>query len=115
MSGIDKVQVETPDPIGLGTRLSFVARGKMREALITEWQPFRHMALTSRQAGVTAVYRYTIVPSKGATRVTLDASCEATGLWRLVHPLIVLLMKRSDGQNLRALSRALIASEYRLS
>ena len=53
----------------------------------------------------SANYDYVLEPTDDGTRITLDARCRATGPWRLIHPLIVFAMKRSDGDQLAKLRR----------
>jgi carbon monoxide dehydrogenase subunit G len=107
MPGIEAMTQLDPGPIGLGTRFGFTARGKARETRITAFEAGRLMALTSTQGGVTATYTYSLAPSGRGTEVTLKAVCRASGLWRLLHPLIVVAMKRSDSGQLKNLKIAI--------
>jgi hypothetical protein len=46
---------------------------------------------------MTATYDYTCEPENNGTRLTLRAHCNARGIgWKLVSPVIGLLMKRAD-------------------
>jgi hypothetical protein len=65
------------------------------------------MALTSRQGTVTATYTYSLQAQGNRTEVRLDAICEASGLWSLIHPVIVFAMKRSDSSQLARLKQAI--------
>ena len=97
MTGIDGMRPVGTGAIEVGTELVFTARGRERRSSITGLEPVRRIDLTSTQGGVTATYSYRIEPSSGGTRLTLDAVCEASGAWKLLHPLIALAMKASDG------------------
>jgi hypothetical protein len=39
--------------------------------------------------------------------MTLDARCEATGWWRLLHPIINVAMRMSDSKQLESLNTLL--------
>ena len=106
MAEVERIECDPAVPLRPGTQLStHVKRSKTPLATeIVTWSPPREMALRSRQGGITAVYTYRCAPSDGGTRVALHASCTAEGLfWRLLHPLIVMMMKRADGGQLAAL------------
>ncbi len=50
---------------------------------------------------MTAVYEYRCEGRGAGTEVTLDARCWGTGvLWKMLAPLIGVLMKRTDSQQL---------------
>jgi uncharacterized protein YndB with AHSA1/START domain len=92
MTGIGTFTRMTQGPLEIGTRFGFKARGKERETRVTALDPGRLIALTSTQGGVTATYTYALTPAGDGTEITLTAVCKATGLWILVHPVIVLAM-----------------------
>ncbi len=93
-------------PVGSGTRLTFEARGAERESEIVAWEPPKRMALRSKQGGMTAVYEYRCEGQGAGTEVTLDARCWGTGfLWKMLAPLIGILMKRTDSGQLIALRK----------
>jgi len=100
MPGVEAMTQLDAGPLGLGTRFGFAARGNVRETRITAFESDRLMALTSTQGGVTATYTYALAPSGDGTDVTLSAVCRASGVWRLLHPLIVIAMRRSDSSQL---------------
>ena len=108
MTGVEDMIQITGGALGVGARFKFKARGKERETEVTAWEPGRRLALTSTQGGVTATYEYSLLPSSsGSTELRLEASCHAQGLWKLLHPLVVLAMKRSDSSHLTKLKRAM--------
>lgn len=110
---MDSVEAMAPaqaGPLGEGSRLqarlTTRGRGADSEVRIVGWEPGRRMALSSSEGGVTAVYDYRCRPAGAGTEVTLDARCEVQGwLWRLLHPLIAFMMKRTDGKQLANLKR----------
>ena len=106
MTGIGPMTQTTPGALEVGTRFRFEARGKERETRVTALDPGKRIALTSTQGGVTATYTYVVEPAGNGTEVTLDAVCEAAGVWKLIHPIIVIAMKRSDSSQLANLKAA---------
>lgn len=99
-------------PAGPGARYSVhsTAGGRRveRQAEICLWEPMAGFALRSEEGGISAVYEYRCAPSNGGTRVSLHANCTARGwLWRLLHPLIVRMMRRTDGDQLERLKAVL--------
>ena len=107
MTGVEKMTQKTPGPLEVGTRFSFESRGKVRETQVTALDPGERIALTSTQGGVTATYTYSMSPTDDGTELTLEAVCKADGLWKLLHPLIVFAMKKSDASHLSNLKAAM--------
>ena len=107
MTAVDGMTQTTQGPLRVGTRFKFSARGRERETQVTALDPGRQIALTSTQGGVTATYTYRVAPAGGGTEVTLDAVCQASGVWKLLHPMIAFAMKRSDSSQLANLKAAM--------
>jgi len=107
MKGVWAMAQTTEGPLEIGTHFSFNARGKERETRVTALEPGKQIALTSTQGGVTAVYTYSLAPAGDGTEVTLNAMCEATGFWKLLHPMIAIAMKQSDSSQLANLKAAM--------
>ena len=106
MAEVERIACDPATPLRPGSKLATHVK-RSKAPLTTEiviWSPPQEMALRSRQGGITALYTYRCWQSDGGTRVTLHASCHAEGLlWRLLHPLIAMMMKRADGGQLAAL------------
>ncbi|MEQ9618963.1 MAG: SRPBCC family protein [Deltaproteobacteria bacterium] len=107
MTGVEKIKPVTPGPIGLGSRFSFVSRGAERETEVSTWEPQKVIALTSTQGGITATYEYSVSSHNNYTEVRLNAVCKAKGFWKIIHPLILFLMKKSDSNHLARLKNAI--------
>ena len=107
MTGITHMKPVRPGSIGVGSRFSFSARGAERQTEITTWEPPNRLALTSTQGGITARYEYSVSGNEQWTDVQLHAECRARGVWRIVHPLILLFMKKSDASQLVNLKRTM--------
>jgi carbon monoxide dehydrogenase subunit G len=107
MPGIDRMTLADGDELETGSIITFNARGNDRETRVTALERGKRLALTSTQGGVTATYEYLLAAASGGTDITLNASCKATGFWKLLHPLIILAMKKADSPqlaNLKALA-----------
>ncbi|MFQ5961447.1 MAG: SRPBCC family protein [Candidatus Methylomirabilales bacterium] len=107
MTGVEDMRQLTPGSVGLGTRFRFVARGAQRETEITAWEPEKRIALTSTQGGITATYEYSVLGRGDTTEVELNAVCRAKGPWKIIHPIIVVLMRKSDSGHLVRLKNAI--------
>ena len=107
MTGVEEMIPLTQGPIEVGARFRFKARGKERESYVMALEPGKRIALTSTQGGVTATYIYSLASAGNSTEVTLNAVCQATGFWKLLHPIIVFAMKKSDSSHLAKLKTAI--------
>ena len=107
MTGVEDMRSLDDGPLAIGTRLQFKSRGKLRDSRVTALDPGRRIALTSTQGGVTATYTYALEPAKEGTEITLHAACTATGFWKLLHPVIVMAMRKSDSSHLANLKSAM--------
>ena len=103
MPGIDGMTAEGETATGM--KLTFRARGADRSSTIIHCDVGRSIVLRSVQGGVTADYTYELHEiDERSARVTLVANCQITGLWwKLVSPLLRLVIRFSDGKQLRLL------------
>ncbi len=111
MPGVDGFTLSGGGTLQTGSVLVFRARGKDREASVTVLEEARRFALTSTQGGVTATYEYVLAPIPDGAEVTLNARCNATGMWKLIHPVIVMAMKKADSPQLSNLKALIERSE----
>lgn len=90
------------------TNITTPGRGSNREVEILAWEPNHRFAIASQEGGISAVYEY-ILRSRGPekTDVILNAECTASGLWRIIHPLVATMMERHDSDQLVLLRRAM--------
>jgi carbon monoxide dehydrogenase subunit G len=76
ISGIKKIELLTPGPAGLGTRIretrTMYGREAVEEMQVTEWDPPRAYTLEARSHGAHYVTRHTFTARDGGTEVTLD-------------------------------------------
>lgn len=99
MTGVRALRPKEPGDIIKGSKLLFQSRGSDKESEITAWEPLKTMELTSMQGGVTATYTYSLKSIGDKTELTLNAECIATGLWKILHPIIVIAMRASDSKH----------------
>ncbi len=110
--GVNKLRpLEKDKPIRAGSKLTFLARSTPQLMLVTAWQPREHLALQSRQGGITVDYDYTFSRTNDGTRVQLEGRCSADGtFWRLFVPIVGWMMERTDRKQLRALGKLVEAT-----
>ncbi len=76
ISGIKRIEVLTPGPAGLGTRIretrTMFGRDAVEEMQVTEWDPPRAFTLEAHSHGAHYVTRHALVPKDGGTQVSLD-------------------------------------------
>jgi len=111
MPGIDRMALPVGQILETGSVLTFNARGKDRETRVTALEKGKRLALTSKQGGVTATYEYLLAPVPDGAEITLNARCKATGFWKLLHPVIVIAMKKADSPQLVNLKALIERSE----
>lgn len=99
MTGVKNLRPKELGSIGKGSKLLFRSRGSERASEITAWDSPKTMELTSTQGGVTATYTYSLKSIGDKTELTLKAGCIATGLWKILHPIIVIAMRASDSKH----------------
>lgn len=106
MKGVNHVTFVAPgtgDVIGsrFQLRLAVAGGGREREIEIVAWEPNHRLTLSSVEGGVSASYEYTLRARGNRTEIVLRAECSATGLWKLLHPLLRYKMRRLDGDQLK--------------
>ena len=115
MSGIERLEIvdedgeplEAPGDLEVGTRYRFYARGGAHIGRVKAVEPGELLALRADHGGVGACYEYRLTDlGDGDSRVELRAWCDPPGIWRLFEPLLNFLMRKSDGDQLVALRRA---------
>ena len=111
--GVHEVRVVSSMDSGVGTEyeqvtrlfgVSFVAR-----VLMTEYEPPHRAALLALRSGTPfrAVYTFEPLDSGRSTRYTLDADVSGAGLYRLLGPLFLPLLRRATRSRMRGLKRVL--------
>lgn len=103
MPGVDELSLVEGEPAAVGSKLRERARGAYRDTLVTAWEAPRILGLTTRQGGFEATYTYALAEIGDETEVELRAECRARGAWKLIGPIIGVLMKRADSRQLSLL------------
>ena len=83
--------------------------GRLR---IVTLDPPSTFAITSEAEGITATYRYRLHPEAAGTRIEWTCELEATGLRRVMLPLVAAISKKEDGDHLVRL-KAYIESQHK--
>jgi carbon monoxide dehydrogenase subunit G len=101
-------------PLGIGSTLQTVVKafGRRRTAdyLVTEYEPNRAFAFTVISGPMTSQARYSVEPAGAGTRLTASGEAEATGLYKLLAPILLRTLKRHSREDLANLKRLLEAS-----
>lgn len=110
LTSVVRAEKITDGPVRVGTRFRETRKINGREATaeieVTAHEPPRRYSATSAQGGITATYHYTLTPEKHGTRINLQAEATATGLKKLMLPLVVSFMKKEDASHLQKLKAA---------
>ena len=111
---IEAVDVETPPPLAVGSRMAFRASFLNRHLAYTyevvEYEPGARLVMRTADGPFPMETTYTWAPaSAGATRMTLRNRGEPRGFSRLATPFMARAMRRANRQDLRQLKKLLEA------
>ncbi|PZF83882.1 SRPBCC family protein [Jiangella anatolica] len=112
-ANIDSVHWQTPPPVGVGSRLDFVARFLGRTLAYTyevvEHGPGR-LVMRTAQGPFPMETTYTWEPAgDGGTRMTLRNRGEPAGFAKVAGPVLAAAMRRANEKDLARLKRLLEA------
>jgi carbon monoxide dehydrogenase subunit G len=112
--GVLEARQTSHGPLGVGSTLQTVVKafGRRRTAnyLVTEYEPNRVFAFEVTAGSMTSRARYSVEPAGAGTRLTVSGGAEATGLARLLTPILVRIVERHSQDDLFTLKRILEAS-----
>lgn len=101
----------TEGSIGVGTRYRETRLMNGREAHaeleIIEFQPHHAYAMKNVTEGIETVYRYTFKPEKDGTRIDLVCELNASGVRKLMLPMVAFILKKEDGKHLEKVKQAM--------
>lgn len=101
----------TEGPVGVGTRYSEtrIMNGKeaVAELEIVEFQPPQKYSVKNVTEGIDSVYHYSIQPEKDGTRINLVCEVTASGVKKLMTPMVASILKKEDGDHLQRLKKAM--------
>lgn len=114
LENITRSEKLTEGPIGFGTRFreTRVVGGKEVSAdlLVTVYEPHTQIGISSEAEGVTVEYHYRLTPEGEGTRLKWICELEASGLRKVMLPMVAGIMKREDGNHLQKLKAYLEAN-----
>ena len=111
---IKKVEWKTPKPVGVGSRISFVAQflGRTLEYTyeVEEFVPGKRLVMATAQGPfpMETTYSWDDTPS-GGTTMTLRNRGEPAGFSKMVAPLMAPAIRRANRKDLEQLKRILEA------
>jgi uncharacterized protein YndB with AHSA1/START domain len=98
-------------PVRVGTRYREIRlmNGKEQHAEleVAAYEPDQKYAMKNVTEGIETVYRYTFHPEADGTRVDLVCEVKASGLKKLVLPMVASILKKEDGDHLQKVKKAL--------
>jgi len=98
-----------PTRVGSRYRETRTMRGKEEQAEleVVAHEPPESYAVRNLTEGIETVYRYAFRPEAKGTRVDLICEVTASGVRKLLLPLVVAELKKEDGDHLQRLKRVL--------
>ncbi|QYK50196.1 MAG: SRPBCC family protein [Anaerolineales bacterium] len=113
LDNIKESQKTSSGPIGVGTtfRETRIVGGKesSTELLVTAYEPHTHVGISTEVEGIKVVYHYYLSPEAGGTQVRWVCELEASGLRKMMLPMVAGIMKKEDGDHLQKLKAYLEA------
>ena len=110
-ANISSVEWRTPPPVGVGSRMDFVATFLGRRLAYTyevaELDPGRRLVMRTADGPFPMETTYTWEPVDGGTRMTLCNRGRPAGFSALVGPFMAAAMRRANRKDLAALASRL--------
>jgi len=103
----------TDGPIAVGTKFreTRIVNGKEASAdlLVSAYEPDTHVGISTEAEGIKVEYHYHLSPEGGGTRLKWTCELEASGLRKMMLPMVAGIMKKEDGDHLQRLKTYLEA------
>ncbi len=113
-ANISTVEWKTSPPVGVGSRIAFVACFLGRRIAytyeVTEYEPQHRLVMRTAQGPFPMETTYTWYPVEGGTRMTLRNRGKPSGFGSVAAPMIAAAMRRANRNDLAMLS-AVLASD----
>jgi hypothetical protein len=97
--------------VGVGTRYreTRLMNGKEHstELEVAAYEPDQRYAMKNLTEGIETIYHYSFKPEKEGTRIELVCEVKATGLKKLMVPMVASILKKEDGDHLQRLKQAM--------
>lgn len=104
LDNITKSVKVTDGPIAKGTVFRETRLVGKKEStadlLITAYEPDAYVAVSSEAEGIEVIYHYRLSRADDGTRVDWTCELEASGLRRMMLPMVAAVMKKEDGDHL---------------
>jgi uncharacterized protein YndB with AHSA1/START domain len=101
----------TEDTVGVGTRYreTRLMNGKEAQAEleIVDFEPNQRYAMKNVTEGIETIYRYTFKQENDGTRVELVCELNASGMKKLMLPMVASILKKEDGDHLQRLKKVM--------
>lgn len=114
MDNIKESKKLTDGPIAAGTKFreTRIMNGKEASAdlLISAYEPNTHVGISTEAEGIKVEYHYYLSPEDKGTRVKWVCELEASGLRKMMLPMVAGIMKKEDGNHLQKLKAHLEAT-----
>ena len=111
--GVLEARQTSDGSLGVGSTLQTVVKafGRRRTAdyLVTEYEPNHAFAFEVTSGPMTSRARYSVEPAGAGTRLTASGEAQATGLYKLLAPVLVRTLERHSQDDLTNVKRILEA------
>ena len=111
--GVLEARQTSDGPLGVGSTLQTVVKafGRRRTAdyLVTEYEPNHAFAFEVTSGPMTSRAHYSVEPAGAGTRLTASGEAQATGLYKLLAPVLVRILERHSQDDLTRVKRILEA------
>jgi uncharacterized protein YndB with AHSA1/START domain len=100
---------EGPPKVGTRYRETRLMGGKEHHAEleVSEYAEPQLYAMRNVTDGIETVYRYNLQPERDGTRIDLVCDIRATGIKKVMLPLVAFMLKKEDGAHLQRLKQVL--------
>jgi carbon monoxide dehydrogenase subunit G len=109
--GVLEARQTSDGPLGIGSTLQTVVKafGRRRTAdyVVTEYEPNHAFGFQVTSGPMTSRARYSVEPAGAGTRLTASGEAEVAGLYRLLAPVLVRIVKRHSEDDLANVKRIL--------
>jgi hypothetical protein len=103
----------TEGPVRAGTRYreTRLMHGKEQHAEleVVQFEPTQRYAMLNVTEGIETIYRYNLQPERDGTRIDLVCELKASGIKKLMLPLVASILKKEDGDHLQRVKKILEA------
>jgi len=111
VSSVKSMAKLTEGSVGIGTRYreTRLMGGKEQHAEleIVEFAPHQRYAMQNVTEGIEVVYRYNFQPERGGTRIDLVCELKASGIKKLMLPVVASILKKEDGDHLQRVKKVM--------